>query len=57
MGVPKKIDAYRDSLTKEDLQEEDAASRRRIERYKAAGLTDAIEVEQEWREDIGLDRI
>lgn len=58
MGAPKKIDVYRNSLTAEDLAEEDAASRGRIDRYKAMKLgparTAALKAEQDWRVDIGL---
>lgn len=57
MGAPKKMDVFRDEMTDEERRIEDAASRRRMDRYRAAGLGDAIEVEQEWREEIGLERI
>jgi hypothetical protein len=57
MGAPKKMDAFRDGLSDEERRVEDAASRRRLDRYKEAGLTDAIEVEMEWREELGLGEI
>lgn len=61
MGAPKKIDAYRKSLTDEDLAEEDTASRSRLAGYKAMrsgpARTAAIESEQTWREELGLEPV
>lgn len=58
MGAKKKIDVYRSSLTDEDLAEEDAASRSRLEGYRSMkpsiAREAAIDSEQEWREEIGL---
>lgn len=70
MGQRKKIDRFNDDLDDVDgptREEEDAASRVRIERYRGeleygstarqAAMRLAIEAENDWRESIELERI
>lgn len=61
MGAPKKIDAFRKSLTDDDLAGEDTASRSRMAGYEAMqpgpARTAALESEAIWREELGLDPI
>lgn len=61
MGAKKQIVAYRESLTAEDLAEEDAASRSRMAGYEAMrrgpARTAAMDSEATWREELGLDPI
>lgn len=69
MGQRKKIDRFNDDLdhgVETTREEQDAASLKRIERYRGEldyepkarreAMKLAIEAEQEWREDIGLER-